>query len=50
MLHNAVGGGGEGGWLGVSDFPEKAFRFNIVIITRGWVGIKFPGKKPLCNI
>ena len=34
MLRNAVGGGGGGG---VSAFTEKS-------VTRGWVGVKFPGK------
>ena len=34
-----------GGWVGVSDFPEKALCFNIISITRGWVGITFPANK-----
>ena len=34
----------------MSAFPEKAYkvvRFNVITIsvTRGWVGVKFPGKK-----
>ena len=39
-------GGGTGG---VSAFPEKkryeGVRFNVISVTRGWVGFKFPGKK-----
>ncbi len=45
VLRNAVGGGG-----GVS-FPEKkryeGVWFNVISVTRGWVGVKFPGKKHL---
>ena len=41
-LRNAVGGGG------MSAFPEKkryeGARFNVITVTRGWVGVKFPGK------
>ena len=35
MLRNAGGGGG-----GVSDFPEgyEGVRFNVICVTRGWVG------------
>ena len=40
VLRNAVGGGG--GW--VSAFPEKSVT-NVISVTRGWVGVKFPGKK-----
>ena len=43
------------------DFPEKGvtnvYGSTVIIITRGWVGVKFPGKKrcvtlewPLCSI
>ena len=43
MLRNAVGGGR------VSGFPEKKryedVRFNVISITKGWVVVKFPGKK-----
>ena len=43
MLRNAIGGGS------VSDFPEKSnyedVRFNVISITRGWVGVKFPEKR-----
>ena len=42
MLRNAVGGGGV-------SFPGKKLnegvRFNVICITRWWVGVKFPGKK-----
>ena len=40
MLCNAGGG--------VSDCPKKCYecvRFNVISVTRGWVGVKFPGKK-----
>ena len=37
MLRNADGGGGG------SDFPEKkryeGVRFNVICVTRGWVGV-----------
>ena len=43
VLRNAV----VGGW--VSAFPEKkrydGVRFNVISVTRGWVGLIFPGKK-----
>ena len=42
MLRNADGGGG------VSDFPEKSvtkvYMFNVINVTRGWVGVQFPEK------
>ena len=42
VLRHAVGGGR------VSDFPEKKryedVPFNVIRVTRGWVGVKFPGK------
>ena len=41
VLRNAVGGG--------VSFPEKkryeGVRFNVISVTRGWVGVKFPGQK-----
>ena len=44
MLRNAVG---------VSAFPEKkrygGVRFNVISVTRGWVWVKFPGKKRYAN-
>ena len=40
MLRNADGGGG------VSDFLEKSVNegvmFNVISVTRGWVGVQFP--------
>ena len=42
MFHNAMGGGG------VSVPGKKRYEgvwFNIISVTRGWVGVKFPGKK-----
>ena len=42
MLRNAVGGGGV-------SFPRKkryeGVRYNVICVTRGWVGVKFPVKK-----
>ena len=39
MLRNAMGG---------VSFPKKmryeGVRFNVISVTRGWVGVKFPGK------
>ena len=41
VLHNAGGGGVR--------FPVKehyeGVRFNVISVTRGWVGVKLPGKK-----
>ena len=43
VLRNAVGS------ERVSDFPEKKrykdVRFNIISVTRGWVGVNFPENK-----
>ena len=41
MLRNADGGGG-----GVSDFLEKneGIMFNVISVTRGWVGVQFAEK------
>ena len=42
MLRNAMGGGGV-------SFPRKkcyeGVNFNVISVTRGWVGVKFPGTK-----
>ena len=42
MLRNADGGGGG------SDFLEKkryeGVMFNVISVTRGWVGVQFPEK------
>ena len=43
MLRNADGGGG-----GVKFSRKKRYegvRSNVISVTRGWVGVKFPGKK-----
>ena len=48
VLHNTDGGGGGG----VSNFPGKRYegvRFNVISVTRGWVGVQIPGKKALRN-
>ena len=42
MLRNADGGGG------VTFSRKKRYegvRINVICITRGWVGVQFPGKK-----
>ena len=42
MLRNADGGGGD------QIFWKKPFegvRINVISVTRGWVGVQFPGKK-----
>ena len=42
MSRNAIGGGG------VSFQGKKGYegvRFNVISVTRRWVGVKFPGKK-----
>ena len=43
MLRNADGVGG------VSNFPGKkryeGVMFNVISVTKGWVGVQFPGKK-----
>ena len=40
------------GWM--SDFSEKKryedLRFNVISVTRGWVGVKFPEKKRYATI
>ena len=44
MLRNAVGRGGGG----VSFHEKKGYegvKFNIISVPRGWVQVKFPGKK-----
>ena len=46
MLRNADGGGGV-------KFSRKkhyeGVRFNVICVTRGWVGVQFPEKKALRN-
>ena len=42
MLRNADGGGSGRKII----FWKKALqRFNVISVTRGWVGVQFPGKK-----
>ena len=52
LLHNAVGRWGGGGVCEI--FPVKkhyeCIKFNVVSIMRGWVGVKFPGKKPYVTL
>ena len=46
MLRNADG------WGGVQFSGKKrhaGVRFNVIIVTRGWVGVQFPEKKALRN-
>ena len=43
VLRNAVGGGGV-----IFPAGKKIYEgvwFNVISVTRGWVGVKFPGKK-----
>ena len=40
MLCNAVGGGGS--VHGKKRY--KGVRYNVITVTRGWVGVKFPEK------
>ena len=47
MLRNAVGGGS------VSNFQKKCYecvQFNIIRVMKGWVDVKFEGKKAFRNI
>ena len=42
VLHDADGGGG------FQFYGKKRYegvRFNVISVTRGWVGVQFPGKK-----
>ena len=41
MLCNAVGGG----FQILREKRYEGVRFNVISVTRGWVGVKFPGKK-----
>ena len=40
MLRNAVGGGRLLDFHGKKHYEDV--RFNVISITRGWVGVKFP--------
>ena len=42
MFHNADGGGGVK-FSGKKHY--KGVRFNVISVTRGWVGVQIPGKK-----
>ena len=44
MLRNADGGGG-GGLTFSRKKRYEGVRSNVISVTRGWVGVKFPGKK-----
>ena len=39
--------------LGCVRFPGgkhyEGVRFNLISVSRGWVGVKYPGGKALCN-
>ena len=41
VLRNADGGGGGG----CPFFRYEGVRFNVISVTRGWVGVQIPGKK-----
>ena len=43
MLRNSDGGGGVNFFFGKKRY--KGVRFNFISVTRGWVGVQFPGKK-----
>ena len=43
MLRNADGGGGGVTFSGKQHY--EGVRFNVISVTRGWVGVQFPGKK-----
>ena len=44
MLRNADGGGG----VNISGKKRyEGVRFNVISVTRGWVGVQFPEKKAL---
>ena len=43
MLRNADGGGGVVKLSGKKRY--EGVRFNVISVTRGWVGVQLPGKK-----
>ena len=48
VLHNADGGGR----VCVKFSGKKRYegvRFNVIGVTRGWVGVQFPEKSVICN-
>ena len=44
VLRNADGGGG-GGVIFSGKKRYEGVMFNVISVTRGWVGVQFPGKK-----
>ena len=46
MLRNADGGGGVK-FSGKKRYEDV--RFNVISVTRGWLGVQFSGKKALRN-
>ena len=49
VLRNADGGGGGGGVRLYGKKRYEGVRFNVISVTRGWVGVQFPEKKALRN-
>ena len=47
MLRNVMGGGG--GQLSQKKLYEGV-RFNVISVTKGWVGVKFPGKSVMLHL
>ena len=48
VLRNADGGGGGGiNFSGKKHY--EGVSFNVISVTRGWVGVQFPEKNPLHN-
>ena len=43
VLRNADGVGGGGVWFSGEKRYEDVM-FNVISVTRGWVGVQFPGK------
>ena len=43
VLRSADGGGGGVRFSGKKRY--EGVQFNVISVTRGWVGVKFPGKK-----
>ena len=49
VLRNVVGGGARGCQISLKKHYEDVW-FNVMSVTRGWVGVKFPEKKCFkCN-
>ena len=47
MLRNADGGGGVSTFSGKKRY--EGVMFNVISVTRGWVGVQFPEKNALRN-